>query len=271
MTGTAPLSDELMLWLSAYVDGALNDDDRAEVEALAARDPRVAEEIEALVALNDEIGTAFGTLLEQPVPAPVTAAAQLPDPNPAADTLAPETAANTNRAPGWRALAASLLIGAVLGGGLIWVAAKPDPQVQTAARSWLAEVAEYHQVYARQKRHLVEVPATEQPHIEAWLTNEVGFDLKVPDLSGAGWQFQGARLLVAAGKPVAQLMYTDAGGAVIALCALQNASGSEAPIGARSFGAVHMAVWKSQTGSYAIVGDTPQTVSALAAWAEPLT
>lgn len=280
MSDTAPLSDELMVWLSAYVDGALSEEERAEVDTLAARDPRVAAELEMLFALNDDLRAAFDTLLEEPMPAAWDVAApdaQPADAQPASQTqmqMQPQTPiaapANTNRAP-WRAMAAMLLIGLFLGAGSMWVAQDARAPVQSAAaRSWLAEVAEYHQIYARQSRHLVEVPASEQAHIEAWLGKEIGFAFRVPDLSTSGWSFQGARLLVAAGKPVAQLMYTDAAGRVIALCALQNASGAPASPALRAFGDVHMATWKSSAGSFAIVGEVPAELEALAGAAAPL-
>lgn len=259
MIDQTPLSDELMVWLSAYVDGVLSDEDRAEIDALAAQDPRVAAEIEALFALNDDLRAAFDTLLEQPAPAAGI------EPS----VPAPETA-NSNRAP-WRSLAAMLALGAALGGGGIWFAQSDPAPIEIAAkRSWLGEVAEYHQVYARQTRHLVEVPASEQAHIEKWLSKEIGVTFTVPDLARSGWTFQGARLLVAAGKPVAQLLYTDAAGSVIALCALQNSSGTPADTALRVFGDIHMATWKSATGSFAIVGDVPEALEELAKTAAPL-
>ncbi|MGH1575708.1 anti-sigma factor family protein [Planktotalea sp.] len=257
MSDQTPLSEELLVWLSAYVDGVLNEAERAEVDALVARDPQVAAELEALFALDDDIRGAFDGLLDEPAPMP--------------DVLSSRPApANTNRAP-WRAMAAMLVLGAVLGAGGMWaVRATPEPVQIAAKRSWLGEVAEYHQIYARQTRHLVEVGADEKAHIEKWLGKEIGVAFTVPDLSPAGWTFQGARLLVAAGKPVAQLMYTDANGRVIALCALQNGSGAPADTALKQFGDVHMATWKSSAGSFAIVGETPSELEALAVIAQPL-
>ena len=56
------------------------------------------------------------------------------------------------------------------------------------------------------------MPAAEAAHIEDWLTKRLGLRLKVPDLATEGLRFAGARLLVAAGQPVAQLMYLPAAG-----------------------------------------------------------
>lgn len=262
MSEQTPLSEELLVWLSAYVDDVLNEAERAEVDALVATDPRVAAELEALFELNDDIRGAFDSLLDMPAPAPVI-------PAPASPAAVPEPA-NTNRAP-LRALAAMLVLGAALGAGGMWATqTTPDPVQIAAKRSWLGEVAEYHQIYARQTRHLVEVPASEKEHIEKWLSKEVGVAFNVPDLENAGWTFKGARLLVAAGKPVAQLMYTDANDRVIALCALQNGSGQAAGTALKQFGDVHMATWKSSTGIFAIVGDAPAEIQGLAEIAAPL-
>jgi anti-sigma factor RsiW len=269
MSDQTPLSDELLIWLSAYVDGELTEEERAKVDALAAKDPRVSAELEALFELNTDLRGAFDELLSEPMPETLTLAPAPIDPVTPVETPAP-IAANTNRAP-WRSLAAMLALGAMLGVGGMWASrAAVEPVQIAAARSWLGEVAEYHQIYARQTRHLVEVPASEQEHIEKWLSKEVGFAFKVPDLTSSGFTFQGARLLVAAGKPVAQLMYTDANGAVIALCALQNGSGTPADAALRAFGDVHMATWKSDTGSFAIVGDAPEQLEELAKAAAPL-
>ncbi|MEP5155197.1 anti-sigma factor, partial [Planktotalea sp.] len=231
-------------------------------------DPRVAAELEALFELNTDLRGAFDELLAEPVPETLSLAPSSITPEP--ETTPALAAANTNRAP-WRSLAAMLALGLLLGAGGMWASrTQVEPVQVAAARSWLGEVAEYHQIYARQTRHLVEVPASEQDHIEKWLSKEVGFDFKVPDLSAAGFTFQGARLLVAAGKPVAQLMYTDANGAVIALCGLLNGSGTPAGTALRAFGDVHMATWKSETGSFAIVGDAPEQLEDLAELATPL-
>ena len=259
MSDHAPLSEDILIMLGAYVDGALTEEEASTVEEMCNADPRIATELNGLFALNADIRDAMDGMLDMPVPPALEDAAR-----------AAPVVANTNKTP-MRAIAASLVIGALLGAGGMWLNQSKTPPVQVAsARSWLAEVAEYHQVYARQKRHLVEIPASEQDHIEKWLSKEVGFAFNVPDLAGAGWTFQGARLLVAAGKPVAQLLYTDASGAVIALCALQNGSGAAAGPSEKTFGDVHMVAWKSESGSFAIVGDQADGLETLALTSAPL-
>ena len=168
--------------------------------------------------------------------------------------------ANTNRRPifsaSFAAMLALLLVGAG-GGALITRAIAPNEELADghATRGWMAEIADYHRVYARQSRHLAEVPASETAHIETWLGNETGVPFTVPDLAASGFTFQGARLLVAGGKPVAQLLYTDAEGRVLALCALELAGAEPGDFEARSFGVdIEMVRWNGPGSAWVAVG-----------------
>ena len=76
----------------------------------------------------------------------------------------------------------------------------------------------------------------------------------MPDLSGSGLKFEGARLLVAAGKPVAQLMYTDADGAVVALCQIASAAPNDSTA-RRTIGGFEMVFWGGTDANFVIVGD----------------
>jgi anti-sigma factor RsiW len=88
---------------------------------------------------------------------------------------------------------------------------------------WIMQVAQYHKIYAREQRHLVEVSAEETPHIEQWLGKRLDdLAFKVPDLSAFGLTFKGARMLVINGAPVAQLIYLPADGRAFALCIIHS-------------------------------------------------
>ena len=94
----------------------------------------------------------------------------------------------------------------------------------------LDEVAEYHAAFARRTAHLIEVPATQVADIESWLGDRVQLAFRVPDLKSRQLDFQGGRVLVLNGQPVAQLIYTDPGGAKIALCITLEANDADTPI-----------------------------------------
>lgn len=86
------------------------------------------------------------------------------------------------------------------------VEAAPEPN------EWLDDITAYQRLLARQPRHLVEVPASQSEEISSWLTTTVGVAFRVPDISDGGWTFQGARVVLADGKPAGQLIYTSADG-----------------------------------------------------------
>jgi anti-sigma factor RsiW len=122
---------------------------------------------------------------------------------------------------------------------------------------WLADIADYHAVYAAQGRHLVEVGADESDHIETWLGNTIGAAFSIPDLSQFDLTFEGGRLLVANGKPVAQLMYRDADGAVVALCLQQSATQTDEPpsFNAQTINGFDFVSWRAGTAQYVVIGE----------------
>ncbi|MCO6384754.1 hypothetical protein [Oceanicola sp. 502str15] len=318
--------------ISAYLDGALGAEEAAALEAEAARDPELAAEIEAAGALDGEIGAAFDSLLEAPLPAalmsavsatttpgtrmesarPTVAGAaetgadpveapQVAEAEPGApgqqalggadlalteapavggippggaapreDSIPPAFGpANLDRRPIFSASIAAILALLMVGAGagaLMTRAFAPGEELADghATRGWMDEIADYHRVYARQVAHLVEVPASEQAHIEAWLGKETGVAFKVPELSASGFAFQGARLLVAGGKPVAQLLYTDAGGQVMALCVLAREGEGSEEFTPRSFDGVEMVRWLAPGAAWVAVGEPGMDLEAVA-------
>ena len=69
-----------------------------------------------------------------------------------------------------------------------------------------------HAVYAPEVRHPVEVPATEEQHLVAWLSKRLGTGLKAPKLAPLGYELVGGRLLSGSNGPVAHFMYQDTRG-----------------------------------------------------------
>lgn len=249
--------------LSAFLDGELSGAEAAEIEAALARDPDLQAALEALMAADALAREDFARIAAEPVPQSLAAAIR------DAEVGQP---ANVPRAPsvlaGWVAVAAAAVLLAIGGAGGYLLGSSRGEQV-AAAPGWLADIADYHAVYAREKRHLVEVGAEEADHITTWLTASVGADVRIPDLSASGLTFQGARLLVAAGKPVAQLMYTDADGAVVALCLIA----SEAPqagVKTQEIGAFQMVSWGGDMANFVVVGDAGRDdLTAIAEAARP--
>jgi len=229
--------------LSAYLDGELDPAAMDEVEALLAQDPAAQAELDALMDADAMAQEEFATELD--VPVPFALAQQIKN------TPMPE-AAKTAPRPIWGAIAASLVMLVI--GGLGGYALKGDAPVQTAG--WLADIADYHAVYASQGRHLVEVGADETDHIETWLGNTIGATFTVPDMSDYGLTFEGGRLLVANGKPVAQLMYRDADGIVVALCLQRSSKPADTPttFSEQTINGFNFVSWSANGADYVVIG-----------------
>ena len=235
--------------LSAFLDGELPDAESREIEEALTNDPALQAELETLMAADAVAQEEFAAILAEPVPLDLAAAIQ--------NAPSGQPVANETRAPatlGWWGGAVAALLLLAIGGGTGYFTGVSQGKQVAAAPGWLDDIADYHRVYAGQGRHLVEVPAAEADHIKAWLTKSVGAEVHIPDLSAHGLTFQGARLLVAAGKPVSQLMYTDADKRVVALCLIQSDTPREG-FQDRNIGTFDMVTWGARNANYVIIGD----------------
>ncbi|KQV38263.1 MULTISPECIES: anti-sigma factor [unclassified Rhizobium] len=248
--------------LSAYIDGEVSDVERRELEHLVNNDDEARLLLEMLKAGNTFGNSAFEEFLHDPVP--LSLVRQIKQGSGAAprnDRIA-ATPARTPRQKLWpRALVASLAL-LVIGGSTGFIIGKASddsalPQTAIAARTWLDDIADYHRIYARQEKHLVEVPASQSESIRTWLAESVGVNFSVPDLEAEGLTFEGARLLVAAGKPVAQLMYKTDEGEVVAICFLKGKPGSaDTPPSESIRDDLAMISWQKAGASYVVVGSS---------------
>ncbi|MFM2068096.1 MAG: hypothetical protein RLZZ584_3005 [Pseudomonadota bacterium] len=119
---------------------------------------------------------------------------------------------------GWgQAAAVFLLLGLGAAGGrylpgLAGPAGDAPVPGLAAARSpaFVREAALAHAVFVPEKRHSVEVAASDEAHLVQWLSHRLGAPLKVPSLVDSGYHLLGGRLLPGEGSPRAQFMYENA-------------------------------------------------------------
>lgn len=177
--------------LHAYVDGALPEARRLEVEAWLAAHPADAARVEAWAAQNRMLHGAFDSVLNEPLPLNLVRAARRP----------------ALGAP-LRAIAASLAL--VAAGLLGYAVGIGTHEARPAAQTALArDAAIAHVVFTPETRHPVEVDAAHAEHLVAWLSKRVGTPLDAPDFSAQGFHLLGGRLLASETGPVAQFMYQD--------------------------------------------------------------
>lgn len=247
--------------LSAYLDGEVSDAERKELEQLIARDDEARRLLEMLQAGNAFGNKAFEEFLHDPVPlALVRRIKQGPGVNPKTERVVAATPRQAKQRLWPRALAASVVL-LLAGGSSGYIIGKTSQDEArhlkvAAARTWLDDIADYHRVYARQTaEHRVEVAASAGNRIESWLASNVGVTFSIPDLSSKGLTFEGARLLVATGKPVAQLMYRDQEGDVVAICFLKSTPGTaDGKMTESMRDDIAMISWQKGAASYVVVG-----------------
>lgn len=247
--------------LSAYIDGEVSEAERKELEQLVARDDEARLLLEMLKSGNAFGNKAFEEFLHDPVPLSlVRRIKQGPGVNPKAERVVSAAPRQTKVRLWPRALAASialLLIGSSTGYIIGRTSNDSAPPTDVAAaRTWLDDIADYHRIYSRQTaEHLVEVPASGDGRIESWLASSVGVNFSLPDLSARGLSFEGARLLVTGGKPVAQLMYRNEDGDVFAICFLKSKPGTPGGKMTESIrDDIAMISWQKGGASYVVVG-----------------
>jgi anti-sigma factor RsiW len=184
--------------LHAYVDGQLPAERRHAVEVHLQQNQEAAQRVAAYQAQREEIRAAF--------------AAQ------SADSLPPELSLTRIIARRGRSrnvpwlVAASVVLALGLGMGAGWfLHGGPEPgRTEVAMRLLGQQAFASYGVYAVDVRHPVEVPGTEAPHLQQWLSNRLNRAVVAPDLSALGYHLIGGRLLATErGGAAALLMYED--------------------------------------------------------------
>jgi anti-sigma factor RsiW len=156
----------------------------------------------------------------------------------------------------WRALAAVVIL--VAGGVGGFMLARVNWGSAISGESVADRAIAAHILYASEKRHVVEVGTDEKDHLVGWLSKRVGIRLIAPDFSGAGFELMGGRLLPAAHKPAAQLMYQDRSGARVSLYVVRDPGSHETSFrllkedGARAF------YWLDNGCGYAVAGNVAE-------------
>jgi anti-sigma factor RsiW len=229
--------------LVAYVDGELDAASAREVEQALEASPVARNTVAKLRASAALVRAAFADALHEPPPPGLVAMLR---------------AATPRRRPRtyWLPIAASiaLLIGGVAAGALgLRHLDHAEAVAQAPVERLLEDVANYHRVYAREQRHLVEVPANETPHIEDWLGRRLKSQLQIPNLVSQGLTFQGGRLLVFEGRPMAELVYTPADGPPVGLCITFAVAGM-AGAATEQRGDLTIAHWIDNGYFYSVVG-----------------
>jgi anti-sigma factor RsiW len=265
--------------LVAYLDGEVDASAKREIEDWLDSDPAARDRLAALAQSGALVRSAFDEVMHEPLPDRLIAAAR-------GERISAEQSAKivplrrgqtTGSARATRSwwlglpLAASLF-GLLLGGSVAYLSVakllpggiggkQPAVELASADNIWLDNAVGYFKLAASAgDGALVDVPATGDAR-EAWqkISQSLPQEVRWPDLNLKPWGliFRGARLVVAEGRPAAQLMYTTDNKAIGPLTLIIGSSKeSDIPPTLARRQDVNLLYWRHQGRAYALVGQT---------------
>ena len=164
----------------------------------------------------------------------------------------------------WQQLAAAAVLlgvgittGVLVGRGM---GAAPATTALAASPAFVRDAVVAHAVFVPEKRHPVEVAASDEAHLVQWLSRRLGAPLKAPAMGAQGYRLLGGRLLPGEGAPRAQFMYEDAQGGRLTLYVTVFAPGqAPAQTAFRSVrdGTRESFYWVEDRYGYALSGEIP--------------
>lgn len=235
--------------LSAWLDGALDEDGRQRVDAWLRSDADAAARLRLMAADRDAIRARFDGVLHEDVPPALLG-----------QVLPAGRVAGFGRWPRG-AVAAGLLAGGVLLASTLgwqWQSQRTSLAQNEAAQAWVRHAALAHAAFAADERHPVEVRAQED-HLLRWLERRTNLPVRLYDLHSAGFDLLGGRLVPeSAAGPSAQLMYQDAGGRRVTLYLRKPDGPATAAFRHAREEALNVVYWAESDCGYALVGAVPR-------------
>lgn len=184
--------------LHGLIDGRLEPERRALVEAWLAEHPARAAEVSADQALRERLRARLAPVAAEAIPARLRV-----------DNIRSRHRLMTAR---WFPVAAAAVLCLALGGSAGWFghAALQVPAVTLAQAEPATDAAvAAFRTFVVEAAHPVEVRADDKSHLVAWLSKRLGRTVTTPDLTAYGFRLMGGRLLPAGFESAAMLMYDD--------------------------------------------------------------
>lgn len=253
--------------LSAWLDGELEAEALAQVQAWLQDHPEDAARVRAWAADRDALRVRLDASLAQPLPQAWV------------DRLGTASSAPAANEPHWwrRALVAGLMLASGLGGA--WVqrhsAADTTPLVAMAApggvEPWVQRAAAAHAVYVPEQRHPVEVSVQQgdaaqrqqqEQHLSQWLSKRLSTPVILFNLRSEGFELVGGRLLPDTPNPGAQLMYQRPDGQRVTVYVLRHEAppkaANEPDVRTLQVAGLDAMVWYEGGAACALVGSLPR-------------
>lgn len=229
--------------LHGFVDGALSDGRRADVEAYLEENPEVADRFARFGTHRAALQAALGPIADEPVP-------------PALNLRHLIVSRRHSSWTGWQAAAAACLL-LIAGGGGGWMLRGLDIG-RPAGIDALAQEASYaYAVFSPDGGRAVEIPAADSDALVRWVEQRLAQPISLPDLSGAGYRLMGGRVVATQNGPAGLIMYDDAKGTRIAILMRPMIRRDEnAPMAQHREGDTVGYAWADDGMGYSLVGGT---------------
>ncbi|TPI10217.1 anti-sigma factor [Mesorhizobium sp. B4-1-3] len=228
------------------LDGELPGEERMAYDAWLDANPEMKAKSTRYIADRAAMRAAVAGVMDEPVPARLR------------QVVLGEAPAKASpwRSRWWLSAAAAAMLAV---GGLGGYVAGIDSIARSEGDDQLAEQAiAAHVIYAAEKRHAVEVPASDKDHLQTWLSNRIGLKLVAPDLAAEGFDLVGGRLLPAGDQSkAAMLLYEDAKGERISLYVTADSSETSKGTYTAETGGPEAVYWLDKGYACAVVGSLP--------------
>lgn len=232
------VSEQDELVLNAYLDNELGPIEAARFEQRLAKEPELAVEVDARRALRDCLRSGL--------------AEDVPSNDLHRRIMAGVGSAEVHKARpwarSWSSLAASFLVGALLGGGMIFGALNYQGQQDVAS-----QVVSAH-IRALMSPQSFDVASSDRHTVKPWFAGKLPFAPKVVDLSTQGFPLVGGRIDVIGLEPAASLVYSN-GKHLISVMEMPNARAAGTPLSQHVEHGYQALTWSDGKVTYWVVSD----------------
>lgn len=236
MSENRPVQEEELL---AYVDNALDETRRREIEAYMRQHPDVARRIEGYIAQREQLRAALAPVAQEPVPPELNLRHML-------------AARRTRASAPWR-LAASVFVALCIGAIAGWMGRGATEPATGGIAALAREATASYQVFASDPTRPVEIGPANSPDLVSWVSARLQRPIALPDLSKAGYRYIGGRLVATEHGPAGLFMYDDGHGTRLAMLVRPMAVERDTPMKAHEQAGVAGYSWANQGLGYSLV------------------
>lgn len=236
MSENRPVQEDELL---AYVDNALEEARRREIETYLWQHPDVARRVAGYIAQREQLRAALAPIAEEPVP-------------PELNLRHMVAARRAQRSEPWR-LAAAFFVALCLGGMGGWLGRGATEPSAGGIAALAREATASYQVFASDPSRPVEIGANDSSDLVRWVSARLRRPIALPDLSKAGYHYMGGRLVPTEHGPAGLFMYDDGRGTRLVMLVRPMAVDRDTPMKAHEQAGVAGYSWANEGLGYSLV------------------